>query len=238
MMMMTMVMMILTVVMMMTMTAISFSMVVIVKSCLNNDALSMIFHVLIPFLILLQNAAFLMEFLEDSASLTKSQRLRYHLNDKNASNLGQTELDSDDDSDNSCETCQTCELERTPSNKRSHSEASSELKCTNMPFDNPTKSNKMFASLGLSNEDLLNTLTEEIVGSLLLRHQQQMPCNVHAITAIVSTSSSDEENDDDSFSGVATNGQVITREQRRIATAIYPTGSLINHTCDPDIIVR
>lgn len=179
-----------------------------------------------------------MEFLEDSAALTKSQRLRYHISDKNATNIGQMELDSDDDSETSCDSCQTCELEKTPSNKRSHSEASSELRCTKMPFDNPKKCSKMYSSLGLSNEDLLNTLTEEIVGSLLLRHQQQIPCNVHAITAIVSTSSSDEENDDDNFNGVANNGQVMTREQRRIATAIYPTGSLINHACDPDIIVR
>lgn len=180
----------------------------------------------------------MMEFLEDSVTLTKSQRLRSHINDKNTANLGQTELDSDDDSEISCDSCQTCELERTPSNKRSHSEASNELKCIKMPFDNPKKCRKMYSSLGLSNEDLLNTLTEEMVGSLLLRHQQQMPCNVHAITAIVSTSSSDEENDDDHFNGITNNGQVITREQRRIATAIYPTGSLINHACDPDIIVR
>lgn len=187
--------------------------------------------------VLNQNAAFLMEFLEDSATLTKSQRLRCHGNDMNLLNLGQMELDSDDDSEISCDSCPSCEQERTISNKRTRSEATSELKCCKMPLDNTLKCRKTLNSLGLSNEDLLNTLTEEIVGSLLLRHQQQMPCNVHAITAIVSTSSSDEENDDD-FNGLASPGQVITREQRRIASAIYPTGSLINHACDPDIIVR
>jgi hypothetical protein len=66
-------------------------------------------------------------------------------------------------------------------------------------------------------------ITEEIFGCLLLHHMQQMPCNIHAVTAIVS---------------VNEQAGVWSKEQRRIAAAIYPTASLMNHACDPDVIVR
>ena len=66
-------------------------------------------------------------------------------------------------------------------------------------------------------------LTTDMIGCLLLHHQQQVTCNVHAITAIVSTNNEHG---------------VSTREQKRIASAIYPTASLLNHACDPDVIVR
>jgi hypothetical protein len=66
-------------------------------------------------------------------------------------------------------------------------------------------------------------ITEEIMGCVLLHHMQQMPCNIHAVTAIVS---------------VNEQAGVSSKEQRRIAAAIYPTASLMNHACDPDVIVR
>ncbi|CAB3991288.1 SET and MYND domain-containing 4-like, partial [Paramuricea clavata] len=65
-------------------------------------------------------------------------------------------------------------------------------------------------------------ITEEIMGCVLLHHMQQMPCNIHAVTAIVS---------------VNEQAGVSSKEQRRIAAAIYPTASLMNHACDPDVIV-
>ena len=65
-------------------------------------------------------------------------------------------------------------------------------------------------------------LTEENLGCLLLHHLQQMPCNIHAVTAIVS---------------VNEQSGVWSKEQRRIAAGIYPTASLMNHACDPDVIV-
>ena len=68
-------------------------------------------------------------------------------------------------------------------------------------------------------------ITKEMMGCLLLHHMQQMPCNIHAITAVVSVS-------EKSRTGVA------SKEQRRIAAGIYPTASLMNHACDPDVIVR
>ncbi|BFZ15710.1 hypothetical protein BsWGS_18749 [Bradybaena similaris] len=60
------------------------------------------------------------------------------------------------------------------------------------------------------------------VGGLLLRHILQLVCNAHAITSLQATSSE----------------QVGTQDtqQVRIATAIYPTASLMNHSCDPTII--
>ncbi|XP_031563260.1 SET and MYND domain-containing protein 4-like [Actinia tenebrosa] len=185
------------------------------------------------------NSAFLMEFLEDAVSLPKTQRLRSQENETNCADSGQNELDSDDDSVNLSDVCQTCEQERTVdviSYKRSHSESSDELGCKDGPMKNVLRCGKMSDSLGLYNEEFTNTLSEEVVGSLLLHHQQQMLCNVHAITTIVSTSSSDEEGDED-YNSIGVHGQVISREQRRIATAIYSTGSLLNHACDPDVIV-
>ena len=72
-------------------------------------------------------------------------------------------------------------------------------------------------------------LSPDVIGCLLFHHSQQLSCNVHAITGIVSTSDSARH---------STKEQVVTREQKRIATALYPTASLLNHACDPDVIVR
>lgn len=71
-----------------------------------------------------------------------------------------------------------------------------------------------------------SSLGGDVVGCLLFHHSQQMACNVHAITAIVSTN------------GDKPRQQVVSREQKRIGSAIYPTASLLNHACDPDVIVR
>ncbi|XP_025086995.1 SET and MYND domain-containing protein 4-like isoform X3 [Pomacea canaliculata] len=62
-----------------------------------------------------------------------------------------------------------------------------------------------------------------VVGGLLLRHIQQLVCNAHAITTL-QTTQADKEN------------AVQLQSQVRIATAIYPTASLMNHSCDPTII--
>lgn len=64
-----------------------------------------------------------------------------------------------------------------------------------------------------------------VVGGLLLRHIQQLVCNAHAITTL-QTTQADKEN------------VVQLQSQVRIATAIYPTASLMNHSCDPTIISR
>ncbi|XP_033753100.1 SET and MYND domain-containing protein 4-like [Pecten maximus] len=69
--------------------------------------------------------------------------------------------------------------------------------------------------------DLLDT--ERYVGGLLLRHIQQLVCNAHAITELQVTQATDLS-------------LVETKSQVRVATAIYPTASLMNHSCDPTII--
>ncbi|XP_060070783.1 SET and MYND domain-containing protein 4-like [Ylistrum balloti] len=64
---------------------------------------------------------------------------------------------------------------------------------------------------------------EQYVGGLLLRHIQQLVCNGHAITELQVTQATDLS-------------LVETKSQVRVATAIYPTASLMNHSCDPSII--
>ncbi|XP_046603722.1 SET and MYND domain-containing protein 4-like [Neodiprion virginianus] len=60
------------------------------------------------------------------------------------------------------------------------------------------------------------------VSSFLLRHTLQLICNGHAITKL---SLDAQEND-----------KVATVHQERIATGIYPAVSMMNHSCDPNII--
>ena len=61
------------------------------------------------------------------------------------------------------------------------------------------------------------------IGGLLLRHIQQLICNAHAITELQAKQISPD---------------VDAQNQVRIATAVYPTVSLMNHACDPTIIAR
>lgn len=62
----------------------------------------------------------------------------------------------------------------------------------------------------------------KLVSSLVLRHLLQTICNAHAITGL-----QDENNEN-----LITND----REQVRYATAIYPKVSLLNHSCDSNIL--
>ena len=73
-----------------------------------------------------------------------------------------------------------------------------------------------FRNLDLTKEE---TFT---IGDLLLRHILQLVCNAHAITDLQYTSSLTEK--------------IVEQDQVRIATAIYPTTSLLNHSCEPSII--
>ena len=73
-----------------------------------------------------------------------------------------------------------------------------------------------FRKLDLAKEE---TLT---IGDLLLHHILQLVCNAHAITDLQYTSSLTEN--------------ILEQDQVRIATGIYPTTSLLNHSCEPSII--
>ena len=75
------------------------------------------------------------------------------------------------------------------------------------------------------NEKLTEQDIQLYIGGLLLRHVLQIICNAHAITELRMTE--DE-----------TNNIVSTQNQVRIATGLYPTASLMNHSCDPSIISR
>ncbi|XP_070572634.1 SET and MYND domain-containing protein 4-like [Ptychodera flava] len=74
------------------------------------------------------------------------------------------------------------------------------------------------------------TNAELQVATLLLRHMQQLRCNVHAITAV------EAEGDRAAVLGDGAS-MVETVKQVRIASAVFPTASLLNHSCDPNVIV-
>ena len=79
----------------------------------------------------------------------------------------------------------------------------------------------------------------ELVGAALLRHVCQLVANAHAITGVQRTDvgptdSTDHVNNE----GGRTRTAVDVSHQVRLATAIYPTASLMNHSCDPSIISR
>lgn len=63
------------------------------------------------------------------------------------------------------------------------------------------------------------------VSSLLLRHILQLISNGHAITKINTIADKNKN-------------KLLIQQQDRIATAIYPSASMMNHSCDPNIINR
>ena len=75
-----------------------------------------------------------------------------------------------------------------------------------------------------TNDSDINDI-DTYIGGLLLRHIQQLVCNAHAITEVQVTPAGE--------------GTLVEEtSQVRVATAIYPTASLMNHSCDPTIISR
>ena len=86
--------------------------------------------------------------------------------------------------------------------------------------------------------DLVNQCNSEIKNliSRLTLHMQQLKCNAHAITTVKTESNTSSE-------GVSKKGRfvsevVATTQQVRLATAVYPTASLMNHSCEPNVIAR
>lgn len=63
------------------------------------------------------------------------------------------------------------------------------------------------------------------VSSLLLRYILQLISNGHAITKINAIADNNKN-------------KLLIQQQDRIATAIYPSASMMNHSCDPNIINR
>lgn len=76
-----------------------------------------------------------------------------------------------------------------------------------------------------SNFPVLSQEEKLFIGGVLCRHICQLVCNAHAITEI-------------QVEGGSPSPLVENECQVRVATAIYPTASLMNHSCDPTIISR
>ncbi|XP_071504895.1 SET and MYND domain-containing protein 4-like [Diadema antillarum] len=76
----------------------------------------------------------------------------------------------------------------------------------------------------LSEDDLISRLAQ-----LLFLHARQLKINSHAITEVVSGKGSNP-------AGKSVGGTVQETSQVRVGTAVYPTASLMNHACEPNVI--
>jgi len=70
------------------------------------------------------------------------------------------------------------------------------------------------------------------VGGLMLRHITQLICNASAIYEVGPTPDIDTDPADTPVSP----SSVVSNNQYRVATAIYPSASMMNHSCDPSVI--
>lgn len=66
----------------------------------------------------------------------------------------------------------------------------------------------------------------EAMGGLILRHIAQLICNGHAITKV------------DFFEDKIKSDKIMGESKQRIATAIYPSASMMNHSCNNNISNR
>ena len=81
-------------------------------------------------------------------------------------------------------------------------------------------------NLKLHDVDEANESFFQFICGLLLRHITQLVCNGHAIYEVGTCDTDLDDND----------GPVVNNSQFRIATAIYPSASMMNHSCDPTVI--
>ncbi|XP_072021683.1 SET and MYND domain-containing protein 4-like [Amphiura filiformis] len=94
--------------------------------------------------------------------------------------------------------------------------------------ENQANSDKAFDSI-----DQKNSKTNHLIGTFIL-HMKQLKCNAHAITAVEPVQEDKNVSYDNSRGRLSE--MVTTTEQVRLATAVYPTASLMNHSCVPNVI--
>ncbi|XP_038058725.1 SET and MYND domain-containing protein 4-like [Patiria miniata] len=144
---------------------------------------------------------------------------------------------------------------------KDRTECSKQSNCTNN-FESEKKYDCHKPSHNQLDENFPSIVSE--TAALLLRHLQQLTCNSHAVTTIQtsedlnSLSSMDKKLEPTNSRLGATNqtlnadtpvdttvdkqhdkqreAVVDTTKQVRLATAIYPTASLLNHSCQPNVI--
>lgn len=63
-----------------------------------------------------------------------------------------------------------------------------------------------------------------LVGGLLLRHMQNLPCNAHEVSELVRTESGNTKESVSMWKGI------------EIGAAAYAVLSLVNHSCDPNVV--
>ena len=83
-----------------------------------------------------------------------------------------------------------------------------------------------------------SVLTEKQIQKLISRHLQQVACNVHTVTRLVLVEDEETESQPKDEVLFGKQERSFRKEQRQIAIGLYPTASLLNHACDPDVIVR
>ena len=84
------------------------------------------------------------------------------------------------------------------------------------------------SSVGCGNhrDEKDHTVTTEALGHLILHHSLQVKYNTLAVTALL-----------DCTGGMGSS-TVESRAHTRLGYGIYPSASLLNHSCDPNTIVR
>ncbi|KAM6907324.1 SET and MYND domain-containing protein 4 [Xenentodon cancila] len=96
--------------------------------------------------------------------------------------------------------------------------------CLSRSLSNPSSASSQSTERANKEEDDAELSSESwILGSAALRHMLQLRCNAQAIIAVQDTG--------------AENSPVQSRQEIRIATAIFPTLSLLNHSCRPNTSV-
>lgn len=81
-------------------------------------------------------------------------------------------------------------------------------------------------SLSLSDIDVSTIEGKKLyVGTIFYRHSLQMLINAYAVTEM-----------DDSVPATWPERPLLLTEQRRLATGVYPSSSMLNHSCDPTVI--